>query len=77
MMDHLPRTDSERIAIIETVALRLELRLLGSDGEGGIVERLDQRISSLEQWRWWLVGLTLGSGVAGVAGMLRLIGVIR
>lgn len=69
-----PRTDSERIAVIEEVILRMEKsnarfehRLFGRDGEEmGEINHLDARITRLENWRWWLLGLAVGIGI--VAG---------
>jgi len=59
-----PRTDSERIAVIEEVVMRMDRRLFGRDGDMGEIQHLDSRITKLENWRWWVVGMALGLGFA-------------
>ena len=62
------RTDSERLAAIETSLNNIEKRLFGN-GQPGELEQLHERInahgkrvSSLENWRWWLTGVAVGVG---------------
>lgn len=57
-----PRSDSERLAIIETTITILSHRLLGDDGNGGELDSLHKRVSRLENWRWWVVGIGIGAG---------------
>ena len=66
-----PRTDSERIAVIEEIVVRMEKsterferRLFGNSdsGELGEINHLDARITKLENWRWWVVGIAVGLG---------------
>ena len=65
---HSP-TDSERLAVIESTVGRIEKRLFGTDGDRGEIGHLDYRITKLENWRWWVVGIAVGLGVAvGGAG---------
>jgi hypothetical protein len=73
------RSDSERIAIIETIVKNLEHRLLGN-GKPGEVETLHsrlnahgKRIADLEHWRWWLLGIGLGIGLGSGAGIMKII----
>ena len=70
------RTDSERLAAIETSLNNIEKRLfdniekrLFGNGQPGELEQLHERInahgkrvSSLENWRWWLTGVAVGVG---------------
>ncbi len=66
-----PRTDSERLAVIESIVMRMDRRLFGRDGDMGEVDRLDVRVTALENWRWWLVGIAVGMGFAGGAGVVH------
>ena len=63
------RTDGERLAVIESIVVKLEPRLFGGDGEGGAFARLekrlmglDKRVTKLENWRWWVMGIAVGVG---------------
>lgn len=61
--------DSERLAVIESIVTNLSHRLIGMDGNGGELDSLHRRIGKLENWRWWVVGIAVGLGVAlGGAG---------
>ncbi len=68
------RTDSQKLAVIEDAVARIELRLFGRDGNRGIVDELDIRITKLENWRWWVVGIAIGLGAASGAGLSHLMG---
>ena len=77
-----PRTDSERIAVIEEIVVRLEKsterferRLFGNSdsGELGEINHLDARITKLENWRWWVVGIAVGLGFAGGGTIMHII----
>lgn len=61
--------DSDRLTRIETTLNLLSSRLLGNDGNGGELDSLHRRVGKLENWRWWVVGIAVGLGVAvGGAG---------
>jgi len=53
------RTDSERLAAIEGVVVRLERQLFGN-GQPGVISTLGKRVSSLE----WYLALAVGGGAA-------------
>ena len=62
------RSDSERIAIIETVVLQMEKQLFGN-GQPGQIDILHERIGDiskrvvhLENWKWWLSGMAFAVG---------------
>lgn len=57
-------TDSERLAVIERVVTLLSDRLVGTDGNGGELDSLHRRVGKLENWRWWVVGIAVGLGIA-------------
>ncbi len=65
------RTDSERIAVIETTVVELKHNLLGNGQPGQIqvlhrrVSDISDRVSDLENWKWWVLG---GAGVIGALG---------
>lgn len=66
----MEKTDSERIAVIETTVTDIKQRLFGN-GQPGELDHLHTRVSSvgnrvakLENWRWWVVGIAVGLGVA-------------
>lgn len=67
-MEH--RTDSERIAIIETIVIDLKQQLLGNGQKGHIetlhlrISNVDKRVDILDNWRW------LVTGAATVIGMM-------
>jgi hypothetical protein len=73
------RTDSERIASIETSVVNIEKRLFGNGqpGDIGMIhERITlqgKRIAKLENWRWWVVGVAVGAGVVGGAGLHKIV----
>lgn len=48
-------TDAERIASMETVLYDMHSRLFGN-GQPGEIEKLKDRISSMERWMWRCVG---------------------
>ena len=64
------RTDSERLVAIETTVRRIDLNLFGADGNEGKLGSLDSRVSKLENWRWWVMGIAVGSGaiIGGLVG---------
>jgi hypothetical protein len=49
------RTDRERLAAIEAIVLRMEQRLLGN-GQPGIIDKLERRVTRLESWFWRAAG---------------------
>lgn len=49
------KTAHERLAVIEEVVLRLELRLFGN-GHPGELEKLQMRVRRLESWFWRCAG---------------------
>ena len=61
------RTDSERLAVVETIVKDLHHTLLGN-GQPGKIEQHERRIAKLENWRWWVLGILFGLGVALGAG---------
>lgn len=69
MSEQTRRTDSERIAVIESVCISLRDRLVGAEGNGGELLSLHKRISKLENWRWWVMGIAVACGIlVGGAG---------
>lgn len=61
----------ERLARIEAILSRMELRLFGEDGTQGEIAKihlritaLDGRVGNLENWRWWVMGAGFGAGAA-------------
>jgi hypothetical protein len=66
-------SDSDRLAVIERVVLDMEKRLFGN-GQPGVIDQLNKRVLSLENFRWWVLGLGVGTGVAcgfGISKMLE------
>lgn len=63
-MNKQPRTDSERIAVIEECVTTMNLRLFGRDGDRGEIGTLEHRVGKLENWRFWVVGVAVGLGIA-------------
>lgn len=57
-------SDSERLAVVEEVVLRIERRLFGGDGRPGELSELERRISTLERWHLKLIGGMVALGVA-------------
>lgn len=57
-------TDSDRLAVIESIVTRMDLHLFGDDGQGGKLNSFENRITKLENWRWWVVGIAVGLGMA-------------
>lgn len=55
---------------MEKSSERFERRLFGRDGEEmGEINHLDARITKLENWRLWVVGIAVGLGfIAGGFG---------
>jgi hypothetical protein len=46
------KSDSERLAVIETLLQEIKVSLIG-DGETGRIPRLERRVGKLEYlWRW-------------------------
>lgn len=77
------RTDSERIVAIETTVTDIKHRLLGN-GQPGEIDHLHERInahgrriSKIENWRWWLMGIGLGIGMAGGASVAKLLETLK
>jgi len=73
------KSDSERLAVIESMVTALVKRLLGN-GQPGEIEQLatridghGKRLSSLENWRGWVIGLVVGAAVASGFGLSRLL----
>lgn len=71
------RSDSERLAVIESTVERIDLNLFGPDGQGGIFSTLDRRLNSvdrrvskLENWRSWVIGVSMGVGVV-LGGLIQ------
>ena len=62
------RTDSERIAVTEAIVLELKHNLLGNGNPGQVhllherVNTISKRVGSLENWKWWITGISLGVG---------------
>ena len=56
------RTDSERLASMETTLDDIKHRLFGN-GRPGHIDGIYNRLSKLENWRWWVVGIAVGAGV--------------
>lgn len=63
------KTDSERLAVIEEVVTRTDHRLFGN-GQPGEISSIKGRIAKLENWRWWVVGVAVGLGIA-LGGSIR------
>lgn len=63
------KSDSDRLAVIEHVVTQLQLRLLGEDGNRGIIDELDVRLTILENLKGRLIGIGIGLGVAGGVGI--------
>ncbi len=64
------RTTDERLAAIETSLETLSHYLMGN-GQKGVIEKMDDRISILEQFRWQFAG-----GFALIAGGLAVVELI-
>ena len=68
-----------RLAVIETTVLEIKHRLLGNGQPGEIQlihERVNgqgRRLSKLENWRWWVVGIAVGLGFAGGGTIMHII----
>ncbi len=72
------RSDSERLMAIETTVRDIKARLFGDDGEGGRLGSYEERITKLENWRWWVVGIAVGLGMAvGGAGKQLLAAILK
>jgi hypothetical protein len=56
-------TDSERLAVIEETVKEIKKRLFGEDIDEGEIGHIKARITRLENWRWWVVGIAVGLGV--------------
>lgn len=67
------RTDSQKLAVVEETVVRMEHRLFGRDGDRGVINELDIRITKLENWRWWVVGIAVGLGAASGMGIAHFI----
>ncbi len=69
------KSDSERLASIETLVQSIDKRLFGN-GQPGEIDHLHLRISgqgreiqNLQRWRYWIMGLAIGAGLfAGSVG---------
>lgn len=66
------RTDSERIAAIETEVMNIKAALLGN-GQPGKISEIEKRILYLENFRYWVMGLGVGAGIACGLGMKALL----
>lgn len=64
--------ENTELAVIKEVVLRLEHRLFGN-GQPGVIEEHSKRIAKLENWRWWVVGIAVGLGIALGAGGTHII----
>lgn len=71
----MERSDSQKLASIEALLESMDHRLFGN-GQPGEIDRLhgkigkvDARVTKLENWRWWVVGIGVGLGVATGAGL--------
>lgn len=68
-----------RLAVIETTVIEIKHRLLGNGQPGEIQlihERVNghgRRLSKLENWRWWVVGIAVGLGFAGGGTIMHII----
>lgn len=63
----------ERLARIETMVEEIYHRLFGN-GQPGELDRLNSRVGKLENWRWWVMGIAVGAGIAcgyGLNGLLQ------
>ena len=69
--DH--RSDTERLAVIESIVTRMDRRLFGVDESMGELGQLDFRLTKLENWRWWLIGIGVGLGVGGGVGLAKIL----
>lgn len=62
----LSKSDSERLASIETTVDNIDKRLFGDDGAGG----MEGRLRALENRLWWILGaaavLAASGGLGGV-----------
>lgn len=58
----------KRLAILEQ-----QMHDLCGNGQPGRVALLERAVRHLQQWRWWILGLSAGvsGAVGGVAWMLR------
>jgi len=64
----MQKTDSERLAVIEETVVDMKKRLFGN-GQPGELSSVKSRLSKLENWRWWVMGIAVGCGVVvGGAG---------
>lgn len=68
MEQRRPRTDGERLAVIEECVMRMDKYLFGVDGTMGQLDKMDARLTKLEGYRLIILGVltgaTIGSGVA-------------
>lgn len=70
-------TDGERLASIETTVKDIKERLFGEDQSNGVIGDLDTRLTKLENWRWWVVGMALGLGVAAGHSLTHFLEVLK
>ena len=54
--------DSKQLAVLVEVVTRREHRLFGN-GKEGVIDEHAGRISKLENWRFWVVGIAVGAGM--------------
>lgn len=66
-MDDQSITDSQRLAVIESIVLDLRIRLFGRDQEAGVIGHLEARVATIEKWQRWIMGI--GVGIAFASGM--------
>lgn len=61
----LTPADSLRLTVIETILTRMDHALFGN-GQPGAIRTMEHRILKLENWRWYVMGIAIGSG--GIVG---------
>ena len=69
----MTESDSNKLAVIESIVIRMDRRLFGVDGSMGEMDHLDARVTKLENWRWWLIGIGIGIGVGGGLGLSKML----
>lgn len=68
MTDHGARSDHDRLILIEGVVTSMHQNLFGNGQPGALkdiassIERVSGRVSNLENWRWWVLGIVAGAG---------------
>jgi hypothetical protein len=73
------RSDSERLASIETTVTDLKHHLMGNGQPGQIAQlhgRINEhgkRLASLEKWKWWVMGIGVGIGFGSGIGFMKIL----